>query len=144
MGPIGSIIRIALRYGVGGIIGYEGDSQLADDPDVVAVTTVAVTAVVGSVTEGFYVLAKRLGYQAQEETRIDIINLKHHMDGLERSVDGIKPTTLKLERVRDRVVFAGNLGQILWGSRKNPSGGCGRSGDGMVCGDRQAAALKAK
>lgn len=29
MGPIGSIIRIALRYGVGGIIGYEGDSQLA-------------------------------------------------------------------------------------------------------------------
>lgn len=110
----------------------------------VAVTTVAVTAVVGSVTEGFYVLAKRLGYQAQEETRIDIINLKHRMDGLERSVDGIKPTTLKLERVRDRVVFAGNLGQILWGSRQNPSGGCGRSGDGMVCGDRQAAALKAK
>lgn len=34
-------IRILLRYGVGGLIGYEVGSQLAADPDVLAVTTVA-------------------------------------------------------------------------------------------------------
>lgn len=63
MGPMGPIIRIALRYGVGGIIGYEVGSQLASDPDVVAVTTVAATAAVGFVTEGFYLLAKRWGWR---------------------------------------------------------------------------------
>lgn len=58
--------------------------------------------------------SRRRGYQAQEETRIEIINLKHRMDGMERAFDGIKPTTLELERVRDRVMFAGKLGQGLW------------------------------
>ncbi|MET3790639.1 hypothetical protein [Aquamicrobium terrae] len=58
--------------------------------------------------------SRRRGYQAQEETRIEIINMKHRLDGLERSVEGIKPTTVELERVRDRVIFAGRLGQGLW------------------------------
>ncbi|MDM8346673.1 hypothetical protein P8H26_14870 [Pseudochrobactrum sp. sp1633] len=56
-------IRILLRYGVGGLIGFEVGSQLASDPDVLAVTTVAATAFVGLITEGFYVLAKRLGWK---------------------------------------------------------------------------------
>ena len=58
--------------------------------------------------------SRRRTYQAQEETRIEIVNLKHRMDGLERAVDGIKPTTAELERVRDRVIFAGSLGRALW------------------------------
>lgn len=62
--------------------------------------------------------SRRRGYQTQEETRIEIINLKHRMDGMERAVDGIKPTTLELERVRDRVMFAGKLGQVLWSAGK--------------------------
>lgn len=62
--------------------------------------------------------SRRRGYRAQEEIRIEIINLKHRMNGLERSVEGIKPTTLELERVRDRVMFAGKLGQGLWGAGK--------------------------
>ena len=56
------IIRILLRYGVGAIIGYEVGSQLAADPDVVAVTVAASAAVVGAMTEGFYWLAKRFGW----------------------------------------------------------------------------------
>lgn len=56
-------IRILLRYGVGGLIGFEVGSQLASDPDVLAVATVAETAIVGLVTEGFYILAKRLGWR---------------------------------------------------------------------------------
>jgi hypothetical protein len=55
-------IRIALRYGVGGIIGYEIGNQLAADPDVLAVATVAATAVVGVATEGFYLLARKFGW----------------------------------------------------------------------------------
>lgn len=62
--------------------------------------------------------SRRRVYQAQEETRIEIVNLKHRMDGLERSVEAIRPTTAELERVRDRVVFAGTLGRWLWGVGK--------------------------
>lgn len=60
---MGPFIRIALRYGVGGIIGFEVGNQLAADPDVLAVTTVAATAAVGCITEGFYLLAKRFGWR---------------------------------------------------------------------------------
>lgn len=60
---MGPFIRIALRYGVGGIIGYEMGSQLASDPDVVAVVTVAATAAVGLATEGAYLLARKLGWR---------------------------------------------------------------------------------
>lgn len=59
---MGPWIRIALRYGVGGIIGYEVGAQLAADPDVIAVVTAAAAAVVGFATEGFYMLAKRWGW----------------------------------------------------------------------------------
>lgn len=60
---MGPIIRIVLRYGVGAIIGYEMGARLASDADVVAVATVAATAGVGAVTEGFYWLAKRWGWR---------------------------------------------------------------------------------
>ena len=60
MGPIS---RIALRYGVGGIIGYELGARLASDPDIVAVITVAATAGVGLATEGAYLVARRLGWR---------------------------------------------------------------------------------
>lgn len=59
---MGPWIRIALRYGVGGIIGYEVGAQLAADPDVIAVVTAAAAAAVGFATEGFYMLAKRWGW----------------------------------------------------------------------------------
>ncbi|MBK3745652.1 hypothetical protein G3A39_41575 [Paraburkholderia aspalathi] len=60
---MGPFIRIVLRYGVGGLIGYEVGNQLASDPDVLVVTTVIATALVGCITEGFYLLAKRLGWR---------------------------------------------------------------------------------
>lgn len=53
-------------------------------------------------------------YEAQEATRADITGIKHRLDGLERTIDAIKPTTAELERVRDRVLFAGRLGAFLW------------------------------
>ncbi|KQU72413.1 hypothetical protein ASC75_23805 [Aminobacter sp. DSM 101952] len=60
---MGPFIRIALRYGVGGLIGYQLAEQLAGDPVVVAVVTVAAIAAVGFVTEGFYMLARKLGWR---------------------------------------------------------------------------------
>jgi len=60
---MGPFIRIALRYGVGALVGYEVGAQLASDPDVIAVTTVLAASVVGAVTEAFYALAKRFGWR---------------------------------------------------------------------------------
>ena len=60
---MGPLIRICIRYGVGGVIGYEIGSQLASDPDVVAVATAATAALVGAATEGAYALAKRWGWR---------------------------------------------------------------------------------
>lgn len=60
---MGPFIRIVLRYGVGGIIGYKLGNQLAADPDVVAVATVGASAAVGLATEAFYALAKRFGWK---------------------------------------------------------------------------------
>lgn len=62
--------------------------------------------------------SRRRVYQAQEETRVEIINLKHRMDGFEKSLEAIRPTTAELERVRDRVMFAGKLGRGLWSTGK--------------------------
>lgn len=59
---MGPFIRIALRYGVGALVGYEVGAQLSTDPDVVAVTTVVAATIVGAITEAFYALAKRLGW----------------------------------------------------------------------------------
>lgn len=60
---MGPFIRIALRYGVGGVIGYEIGSQLAADPDVVTAVTVVASAVVGVATEGAYAIARKLGWR---------------------------------------------------------------------------------
>lgn len=59
---MGPFIRIALRYGVGGIVGYEVGQNLAADPDVIAVVTVGASAVAGLITEGWYLLARRMGW----------------------------------------------------------------------------------
>lgn len=59
---MGPLIRICIRYGVGGIIGFQVGSQLAADPDVVAVATAAAAALVGFATEAAYGLAKRWGW----------------------------------------------------------------------------------
>ena len=51
-------VRIALRYGVGAVLGMEAGDILAGDPDVVAAVALAVAAVI----EAGYVVAKRMGY----------------------------------------------------------------------------------
>lgn len=60
---MGPIIRIALRYGVGAVIGYQIGDQLASDPDVVAVATAGSAAVVGVATEWAYALARKWGWR---------------------------------------------------------------------------------
>ena len=60
---MGPFVRIVLRYGVGAVIGYELGATMAADPDLVVVMTVGATAAVGAATEGFYWLAKRLGWK---------------------------------------------------------------------------------
>lgn len=62
--------------------------------------------------------SRKRGYEAAEATRIEILGIKHRLDGLERSVEAIRPTTAELERVRDRVIFAGRLGQAVWSTGK--------------------------
>lgn len=57
---------------------------------------------------------RRRGYEAQERTEREIIGLNHRLMAVEKSVEAIRPTTTELERVRDRVQFAGRLGQGLW------------------------------
>lgn len=51
-------VRIALRYGVGAVLGMEAGDILAGDPDVVAAVALAVAAMI----EAGYVVAKRMGY----------------------------------------------------------------------------------
>lgn len=58
--------------------------------------------------------SRRRGYEAAEATRLDIVNVKHRLDGLERSVDAIRPTTAEYAQVRDRVAFAGTMGKGIW------------------------------
>lgn len=60
---MGPFVRIVLRYGVGAVLGYQIGAQLAADPDVIAVATAVAAAAVGVVTEGAYMLAKRLGWR---------------------------------------------------------------------------------
>jgi hypothetical protein len=56
---IAPFIRIALRYGVGAVLGMEAGRLLAGDPDVVAVLALGA----GAAVEGAYTLAKRRGWQ---------------------------------------------------------------------------------
>lgn len=51
-------IRIAIRYGVGAVIGVAQAEVLAADPDIVTAIAVAV----GAVVETAYVVAKRKGW----------------------------------------------------------------------------------
>lgn len=55
------IIRIALRYGVGVFVGMEAGDMVAGDADIVEVVTLAVTALVGIVTEWWYSRARKNG-----------------------------------------------------------------------------------
>ena len=58
--------------------------------------------------------SRRRVYEAQERTEKEIIGLNHRLTAVEKSVESIRPTTDELERVRDRVQFAGKLGRVLW------------------------------
>ena len=60
---MGPFVRIVLRYGVGAVIGYEVGAMMAADADLVVVVTVAATAAVGAATEGFYMVARKLGWR---------------------------------------------------------------------------------
>lgn len=57
---------------------------------------------------------RRRGYEAQERIEREMIGVKHRLETVEKSVDAIRPTTAELERMRDRVMFAGSLGRFLW------------------------------
>lgn len=57
-------------------------------------------------------------YETQERSEREIIALNGRITALERSVEAIRPTTAELEKVRDRVIFAGSLGRALWGIGK--------------------------
>jgi hypothetical protein len=59
---MGPAIRIALRYGVGGMLGLAVGDALARDPDVVNLATVAASVVGGYVIERVYVFAKKHGW----------------------------------------------------------------------------------
>lgn len=58
--------------------------------------------------------SRRRIYEAQERIGRSLVTLDHRMTSVEKSVDAIRPTTMELERVRDRVQFAGRLGASLW------------------------------
>lgn len=62
--------------------------------------------------------SRRRSYEAQERTEREMIGITHRLAAVEKSVEAIRPTTTELERVRDRVVFAGALGRALWGIGK--------------------------
>ena len=59
---MGPFVRIALRYGVGAVLGYQIGHTLASDPDIVAVATAASAALVGAATEFAYGIAKMRGW----------------------------------------------------------------------------------
>jgi hypothetical protein len=57
---------------------------------------------------------RRRGYEAQERTEREMIGMNYRLGAVEKSVEAIRPTTAELEKVRDRVHFAGSLGAIVW------------------------------
>ena len=57
---------------------------------------------------------RRRGYEAQERTEREIISMNHRLTAVEKQIETIRPTTEELEKVRDRVQFAGRLGRFLW------------------------------
>jgi len=63
--------------------------------------------------------SRKLQYQAAENLRIEINGLKHRLDGVEKSIEAIRPTTAEYAQVRDRVAFAGTLGKAAWAIGRN-------------------------
>lgn len=61
---------------------------------------------------------RRRSYEASERAEREIIGITHRLTAVEKSMDAIRPTTAELERVRDRVIFAGSLGKAMWGLGK--------------------------
>lgn len=57
---------------------------------------------------------RRRGYEAQERTEREMIGITYRLTAVESAVNNIRPTTNELERVRDRVMFAGSLGKVVW------------------------------
>lgn len=62
--------------------------------------------------------SRRRSYETQERTEREIIGITHRLAAVEKSVEAIRPTTAELERVRDRVIFAGSLGKAVWATGK--------------------------
>ncbi len=58
--------------------------------------------------------SRRRIYEGQEKNGRDMIDIDHRLEALETAVKDIRPTTTELEKVRDRVIFAGSLGRALW------------------------------
>lgn len=58
--------------------------------------------------------SRRRSYETQERTERKLIGITHRLAAVEKSVEAIRPTTVELERVRDRVIFAGKFGGALW------------------------------
>lgn len=57
---------------------------------------------------------RRRSYEASERAEREIIGITHRLVAVEKSMDAIRPTTAELEKVRDRVIFAGSLGKAMW------------------------------
>lgn len=64
---MGPIIRIVLRYGVGAVVGFQVGEMLAGDSDVVSLVEMGIQFIApaagAAFTEGFYWLAKKLGWR---------------------------------------------------------------------------------
>ena len=65
---MGAIVRIVLRYAAGflvarGLLGESDGNMLAADPEVAALIETGVGLAIGAVSEGWYWLAKRLGWR---------------------------------------------------------------------------------
>ncbi|WP_174804332.1 hypothetical protein [Martelella limonii] len=60
---MGPTARIALRYGAGALFGLAVGKELASDPDVVAVTSAALSVIIGVATERVYKIAKAKGWK---------------------------------------------------------------------------------
>lgn len=59
---MGPTARIVLRYGAGSLLGFAIGQKLANDPDIVAVTSAVLSVVIGVATERAYRIAKRNGW----------------------------------------------------------------------------------
>ena len=61
MNIYGPIVRIVLRYGVGGLFTASVGDMLASDPDAVNVGVAVLSGAVSAATEWFYTRARKTG-----------------------------------------------------------------------------------